>query len=73
MLNPLIHYELEMAHAYQAQLRRKAALWQLAQQSSRSPSWRRFARKGRLQLALTLGAILLGAAASAGQAVGPGV
>ena len=69
MLRPLIHYELDMAHQYQEQLRRTAALWDLAQRPSRSRSGRRFARPGRLQLALTLVVILLGVAGAASQLV----
>ncbi len=49
MLNPLIHYELDMAHQYQGQLRRKAALWHLAHQAARSARGHRFAGPGRLQ------------------------
>ena len=49
MLNPLIQYELDMAHQYQGQLRRKAALWHLAHQAARSARGHRFAGRGRLQ------------------------
>ena len=65
MLNPLIHYELDMAHHYQGQLRRKAALWHLARQAARSVRGRRFAGRDRLQKALTLVVILFGVGASA--------
>jgi len=65
MLNPLIQYELDMAHHYQGQLRRKAALWHLARQAARSVRGRRFAGRDRLQKALTLVVILFGVGASA--------
>ena len=65
MLNPLIQYELDMAHVYQGQLRCKAALWHLAHQAARSARGHRFAGRGRLQKALTLVVILFGIGASA--------
>ena len=65
MLNPLIHYELDMAHQYQGQLRRKAALWHLAYQAARSARARRFARPRLLRKALMLAVILFGIGASA--------
>ena len=60
MLNPLIQYELDMAHHYQGQLRRKAALWHLAHQAARSARGHRFAGVGRLHKTLMLVVILLG-------------
>jgi hypothetical protein len=40
MINPLIRYELEMANREQEQLRRRAALWDLARRThtGRTPS-----------------------------------
>jgi hypothetical protein len=57
MINPLIHYELELAKGYQKQLRRKAALWDLAQHSDASgrrtrPGWLRTSQQ---TLALAFG------------------
>ena len=43
MLNPLIHYELDMAHHYQGQLCRRAALWEAAHLAARSARAPRFA------------------------------
>ncbi len=65
MLNPLIQYELDMAHLYQGQLRRKAALWHLAHQAARSARGHRFAGPARLQKTLMLVVILFGIGASA--------
>jgi len=65
MLNPLIHYELDMAHQYQGQLRRRAALWEAAYLAARSARGRRFARQRLLQKALMLVVILFGIGASA--------
>ena len=65
MLNPLIHYELDMAHQYQGQLRRKAALWHLAYQAARSARGHRLAGPGPLQKAVMLAVILFGLGASA--------
>ena len=65
MLNPLIQYELDMAHHYQGQLRRKAALWHLAHQAARSARGHRFAGAGMLPKALMLVVILFGIGASA--------
>ena len=45
MINPLIHYELEMANREQDQLRSRAALWDLARRTHagatplRRPRW----------------------------------
>ena len=69
MLNPLIHYEVEMARQYQEQLRRKSTLWDLAQRHARSTSRSRLARPGPRHIALTLVAILLGVVAAASQGV----
>jgi len=38
MLNSLIHYELELAHMHQEQLRHRATLWHLAKQQRLLPS-----------------------------------
>jgi hypothetical protein len=65
MLNPLIHHELDMAHQYQGQLRRNAALWHLAHQTARSTRGHRFAGAGTLPKALMLVLILFGVGASA--------
>ena len=65
MLNQLIHYELDMAHQYQGQLRRKAALWHLAHRAARSARGHGFAGQGRLQKTLVLVVILVGIGASA--------
>jgi hypothetical protein len=65
MLNPLIQYELDMAHQYQGRLRRKAALWHLAHQAARSTRGHRFAGAGTLQKSLRLVVILFGIGASA--------
>ena len=65
MLNPLIHYELDMAHQYQGQLRRKASLWHLAHLAARSTRGHRLAAPGPLQKALMLVVILFGIGASA--------
>jgi hypothetical protein len=65
MLNPLIEYELDMAHQYQGQLRHKVALWQVAHLAARSARAPRFAPRRRLQTALLLVVILLGVGISA--------
>ena len=65
MLNPLIQYELDMAHQYQGQLRRKAALWHLAYQAARSARGHGLAGAGTLPKALMLVVILFGVGASA--------
>ena len=65
MLNPLIDYELDMAHQYQGQLRRKVALWQFAHLAARSARGHGLSRPRRLQQALMLVVILLGVGASA--------
>ena len=65
MLNPLIHYELDMAHQYHGQLRRRAALWKAAHLAARSARDRRFARPRLLHKALMLVVILFGIGASA--------
>src|SRR5439155_16619663 len=52
MLNPLIQYELDMAHHYQGQLRRKAALWHLADQAARYARGHQFAGEGTVPRAL---------------------
>jgi hypothetical protein len=36
MINPLIHYELEMTIRQQAQLQRQVSLWRLAKQAARA-------------------------------------
>lgn len=68
MLQPLIHYELDMAHQYQDQLRRRAALWDLAQQAARSARGHRLARPGP-QIRLALVVILLGFGVLASQLI----
>jgi len=68
MLSPLIHYELDMAHQYQGQLRREAALWDAARQAARSARAHRFG-PGQLQTAVMLVVILVGVGASAIQLV----
>jgi hypothetical protein len=65
MLNPLIHYELDMAHQYQGQLRRRAALWEAAHLAARSARAPRFARPRLRQKAVMLTVILFGLGASA--------
>ena len=65
MLNPLIQYELDMAHQYQGQLRRRAALWEAAHQAARSARGHRLAGPGPLQKAVMLAVILFGIGASA--------
>ena len=44
MINPLIHYEIELANRQQEHLRQQAALWDLARQKADSrkirPRWR---------------------------------
>jgi hypothetical protein len=69
MQSLLTRYEIDMAHQHQEQLRRKATLWHLARQHARSARGNRLARPGRLQLALMLVVLLLGAAASASQLI----
>jgi hypothetical protein len=65
MLNPLIDYELDMAHQYQGQLRRKVALWQVAHLAARPVRGPRFAPRRQLKIALMLVVVLLGVGISA--------
>ena len=63
MINPLIHYELELATRYQEQLRRSDALWQLARQAAiagRQPT-----RPHTLRTGLAVVALVVGSAVSA--------
>jgi hypothetical protein len=52
MINPLIHYELEMTTRQQEQLQRRVALWQLAHQAATDahrlarPNWLRQRERG---------------------------
>jgi hypothetical protein len=63
MINPLIHYEVEMATRQQERLQRKAALWHLARQAATDrhhparPRW--------LQIGLVVVALVVGSTASA--------
>jgi hypothetical protein len=63
MINPLIHYELEMATLQQDQLRCRAALWHVARQAA--ANGRRPARPHLLLIGLALVALVLGSAPSA--------
>ena len=65
MLNPLIQYELDIAHQYQGQLRRRAALWHLAYQAARTARDHGLAGPGPLQKAVMLAVILFRIGASA--------
>ena len=63
MINPLVHYELEMTIRQQQQLQRRVALWHLAHQSAadgRSP-----ARPKWLRIGLAVVTLVVGSAASA--------
>src|SRR6266446_10706782 len=53
MLNSLIHYELELAHMHQEQLRRRATLWHLAKRQT-TPIDRGPYRPGVLRKVLAL-------------------
>ena len=57
MINPLIHYEVELANREQEGLRRKAALWHEARQAA--PAERRTARRARLSVTLAVLAFAL--------------
>jgi len=52
MINPLIHYELEMTTRQQEQLQRRVVLWQLAHQAATDahrlarPNWLRQRERG---------------------------
>jgi hypothetical protein len=63
MINPLIHYELEMATRQQDQLRRRAALWHVARQSAAHGG--RPPRPHMLRIGLAVVALVLGSATSA--------
>jgi hypothetical protein len=63
MINPLIHYEVEMATRQQEQLRCRATLWHMARQAAADghPP----ARPNLLRIGLALIALVLGSATSA--------
>jgi hypothetical protein len=62
MINPLIHYELEMATRQQEQLRRRAALWHVARQAAAGG---RPARPALLRIGLALVSLMVRSATSA--------
>ena len=59
MINPLIHYELEMTTRQQEQLQRRVVLWQLAHQAAADAH--RLARPNWLQQREQGGAVIKGA------------
>jgi hypothetical protein len=63
MINPLIHYELEMATRQQEQLRCRAALWHVARQAA--ANGRRAERPHLLRIGLALVALVLRSANAA--------
>jgi len=62
MINPLIHYELEMTTRQQQQLQRSVALWHLAHQAATDAH--RTARPNWLRIGLAVVRLVVGAAAS---------
>jgi hypothetical protein len=63
MINPLVHYELEMTTRQQQQLQRSVALWQLAHQAATGAH--RTARPNWLRIGLAVVTLVVGSAASA--------
>jgi hypothetical protein len=63
MINPLVHYELEMTIRQQQQLQRRVALWHLAHRSA--ADGHRPARPNWLRIGLAVVTLVVGFATSA--------